>query len=163
MYTNWWLNNPYTKEERGNITGIFPQILLQATSRCCGFCAEHNRTVIDFYSSGVGTRSKKTNEQQVKNHIEHHTELSFPIPGTADQAGYSGRYAFVPLVKSAGAAFIVVAEDSGTGAMNLVMSVIDLWPLFMSMLASVVVSGLLMWILVRSHYFLSSLQSTFLT
>lgn len=150
MYTNWWTNNPYTNEIDSKISGIFPLVLSQATVQCCGVCADYNRTNIDFYQSGVETiPSRKTSEQEVKNHIEDHTELSFPLPGVSGQTGFLGTYGFVPLVKSAGAAFIVVAEDSGAVARKLVRSLFDLWPLFMSMLMSVVASGFLLWFLVR--------------
>ena len=143
MHTNWWANTPYTGDNRGNITGLFPPILTQATFSCCGFCAEHNQTFIDFTM-----RSKKRSEQEVKNDVDDYTELSFPITGVKDQTSYSGTYGFVSVVKSGGAAFIVVAEDHGAAARKLVASVFDLWPLFMSMLMSVVISGLLLWMMV---------------
>ena len=149
LYTNYWLNPPYmAKDSSDNVTGIFPPILQLIVHSCCGECAQHGYTSIDYLSSGLNASARKSTEKQVREAIDDMTELSFPVYGRMEQIDYSNEYGFAPLVQSAGAAFIVAGDEPGAAAKMVVKAVFDLWPLIVTVFISAFFSGIIMWVLV---------------
>ncbi|KAK3717533.1 hypothetical protein QZH41_013793, partial [Actinostola sp. cb2023] len=143
MYSNWWSNPPYTKQ---NVTGIFPTMLEMLTTKCCGACAEHPRTEIDFTNSSSQSAALKSNENQVRRDIEEVTEMHFPITGRDGQMVYND-FAFVPLVESGGTVFMTMVDEPGKKARMVVASVFSLWPMCMAVFVSAFFAGILMWLM----------------
>ena len=154
LYTNFWFNPPYMdKTSSGNVNGIFPPILHLVVRSCCGVCAAHGYTEIDFRNANKNQSAIKRTQSEVKEAIDDNTELSFPVYGRMDQTDYSNEYGFAPLVQSAGVAFIVPEDEPGAAAKMVVKAVFDLWPLIITVFISAFFAGIIMWLLVSSFYF----------
>ena len=153
IFTNYWLNPPYMDiNSDGNQTGIFPPILRLLVRSCCGECAAHGYTEIDFRSSGDKDSARKSTEKEVREDIDDAIELSFPVYGRMDQTEYSKEYGFASLVQSAGVAFIVGVDEPGAAAKMVVKAVFNLWPLIITVFISAFFSGIVMWSLVSLRY-----------
>ena len=144
------------KDSRGNVTGIFPPILRLVVRSCCGECAAHGYTQVDFHTAGDNESAIKTTQKQVREAIDDMTELSFPVYGRMDQTDYSNEYGFAPLVQSAGVAFIVTGVEPGAAAKMVVKAVFDLWPLIITVFISAFFAGIVMWLLVSETVQFSS-------
>lgn len=143
------MNPPYMdKVDNGNVSGIFPPILRLVVHSCCGVCAVHGHTEIDFRSAGDKQPAMKNTQTEVKKSIDDVTELNFPIYGRMDQTDYSNEYGFAPLVQSAGVVFIVAEDEPGAAAKTVVKAVFDLWPLIITVFISAFFAGIVMWLLV---------------
>lgn len=152
LYTNYWYNPPYMdKGSNGNTSGIFPPILQLVVRSCCGVCAAHSHTEIDFRFSSNNKSANKNTQKDVREAIDDVTELSFPVNGRMDQTDYSNEYGFAPLVQSAGVAFIVAEDEPGTTAKIVVKAVFDLWPLIITVFISAFFTGIVMWLLVSEY------------
>ena len=164
IFTNYWLNPPYMDvNSDGNQTGIFPPILRLLVRSCCGECAAHGYTEIDFRSSGDKDSARKSTEKEVREDIDDAIELSFPVYGRMDQTEYSKEYGFAPLVQSAGVAFIVDVDEPGAAAKMVVKAVFNLWPLIITVFISAFFSGIVMWSLVSLTVFKLSKLSNLLS
>ena len=136
------------KVDNSNVTGIFPPILRLVVHTCCGVCAVHGHTEIDFRSAGDKQPAIKSTQEEVRKSIDDVTELNFPIYGRKDQTDYSNEYGFAPLVQSAGVVFIVAEDEPGVAAKMVVKAVFDLWPLIITVFISAFFAGIIMWLLV---------------
>jgi hypothetical protein len=130
-----------------NFTGIFPSMLEMLTEKCCGDCAEHDKTTIDFRNSSAVSLAVQSGENQVKDAIQPTTELSFPVYGRMQQLFYDD-FAFIPLVESGGTVFMTMAPRPGSTARMVVSSVFDMWPMCVAVFVSAFFAGILMWMMV---------------
>ena len=138
------------KRSKGNVTGIFPPILHLVVRSCCGACAAHGYTEIDFLNANKNQSAIKRTQREVREAIDDDTELSFPVYGRMEQTDYSNEYGFAPLVQSAGAAFIVPEDEPGAAARMVVKTVFDLWPLIITVFISAFFAGIIMWLFVSA-------------
>ncbi|XP_074628437.1 uncharacterized protein LOC141886246 isoform X3 [Acropora palmata] len=145
IFTNWWINPPYSDIGGSNKSGIITPILNQAVHACCGNCTEHGYTRIDFQRSGTGRRAINSGLLEFKRNIEQTTELHFPVYGTMDQTRFSGNYGFVPFVQSPGIALIIIGDEKGTAAKLLLKSLAFCFPILFLSVALLWVSSLVMW------------------
>lgn len=148
MFTNWWINPPYSDIEGSNKSGIITPILKQAVHACCGNCTEHGNTRIDFQRSGTDRPALNSGLLEFKRNIEQTTELHFPVYGTMDQTRISGSYGFVPFVQSPGIALIIIGDEKGSAAKLLIKSLAFCFPILFLSVAMLWVSSLIMWFVV---------------
>ncbi|XP_068688561.1 uncharacterized protein [Montipora foliosa] len=151
IFTNWWINPPYTDNQGSNKSGIITPILKQAVYTCCENCTEHGNSHIDFQHEYRGRPAIKSGLLEFKRNIEEITELHFPVYGTMDQRRYSGNYGFVPFVQSPGIALIIIGDEKGSAATLLLKSLAFCFPILFLSIAMLWVSSLIMWFLETAY------------
>ena len=120
--------------------------LNQMVLNCCGDCENgHGTSVIGYNLNRKQNSSKKGTKYEMKEAIDDHTDLNFPVHGYSDQQTYLGRYKYVPVVESPGAAFIV--RNEGLKA-PITTALANSWPLAGILVAFIFLSACLFWIFV---------------
>ena len=124
--------------------GLFYILLSEIIDTCCGNCTEGHGPSFVEYNTGM-----KESLMEVKNDTEKEDTLSFPIVGKKDDRTFQSTLKFMPLISSPGVAFIVVDDEPGTSARAVFNSVLSGWPILLLTLLMALLSGMVMWALVR--------------
>lgn len=144
--TNWWSNPPYIYKNKSKISGIFPLILPNMVSRCCGFCHEYRWTVTHFEDHARDTPSyHKSGVSEFRSHVGDTAELHFPMYGQVHQEKYYKRYEFIPLVESPGVVFLVLDDDTHLASMLMLYTIADTLPIVLLMITSICMIGIVTW------------------
>lgn len=138
LLADWWSTPPYIygDESKGEVGGIFPEILLKIVEHCCGTCAKINYTERPMNDS-----------EAVKDHIDKNgTLISLPIYGDMKDTTFQ-EYPFYPVVESPGVVFITKKEDSENSANAVMAAVFQGWPVLVLTLIMAALSGIIVWAL----------------
>ena len=148
--------------EDGEAGGIFGTLIQPMLESSCGSCKNgHGQTVIHLLSNGKGKLAHKVGPIEVISDIDDVTEISFPVNGLMDDSRYLKEYAFLPIVKSPGVAFLTLGEVNPPENVAL-RAVLNCWPLVALSFALAHIAGFIVWILVREvirHFFHCSCNS----
>lgn len=141
----WWSQEPYvyTKEEHHHqdepaeenppLQGMFPAILSQVIRRCC-----HSNTIINYTNVPEGPAS--LDKLLVKNSFDA------VIPAGANVGAETVRQVpFVGVLESPGVAVLIKGNVSGT---QLLLSVLQGWPILVFILISATLAGVVIWLVV---------------
>ena len=148
---NWYNIPPYIKDggPGQDPSGLFPFLLPPIFSQCCGNCSEG-----DGPSEIVYNAKFQENLVAIKdvNNLDSKDTITFPISGKKEDRFYQNDYKFLPLISSPGVAFIVVEEPPGTSANAVFYSVLSGWPVLVLTILMALLSGIIMWGLVRFSF-----------
>ena len=102
LRTNWIQLPPYVyvlyNGSKVSYHGIFYEILRDMISYSCLNCSSHGKTQLYFDRNGLGTSSIQPSIQSLMNHMDHKTELTFPVYGKMEDTSFKD-YAYIPLVE----------------------------------------------------------------
>ncbi|EDO41204.1 predicted protein [Nematostella vectensis] len=147
--TSWYNFPPYVNISETNLDGFLPQILADAIALCCSDCVNGFGTSrVDFLRDSAGNLAKKRNVVALTSSINY-TDIAFPVPGYKGQTTYPP-YIYVAIAKSPGVAYITVKELPGERGNVVQRMVFSCWPIFMLFLVTVIIAGVLIWVLERS-------------
>ena len=153
LFTNWWPSPPYVSVTINRKPGgIFGALLEDMFVSVCGSCRNgHGKTVVNFKTNGKGDTALKVGQNDVINDIDDITEISFPVNGLVDDSAYLKEYAFLPIVKSPGVAFLTLAKKRNSRSVAL-YAVLNCWPLVVLSFTLAYIAGFLIWILVSLNF-----------
>ena len=122
--------------------------LTKMVLQCCGDCKNgHGTPKIDYTLDGSNKNARKNTEKEMREAIDHSTDLSLPVYGFSDQRRYMDHFRYIPVVESPGAAFIVTKE--GLKSKSLLKGLVyGCGPLMIFNLAVIFLTGMLMWFVV---------------
>ena len=146
--TNWYHSPPFVvrDEDGGHPSGIFPTLLDQMISVCCGNCSlSHGVSDIIYGTPKLALNNVK--DATVASDVVH---MSFPIAGKKTDDEYKGEY-YRPLFKSPGIAILAMSEDPSESAQAMLMSVISAWPVLVLTIIMAWLAGVVMWTLVSFY------------
>lgn len=147
MTTNWHSLPPYMKLENGSYIGAFPFILNWATRTCCLPCTNgHGATSVDYEHDRERVPAEKDNVSLVHK-IEYETDLSFPIEGHRGQSTF-GVYRYVPLMESAGVAFVVPVPSPEERVSFVIWVATACFPMLLLSLLMMALAASVIWVLV---------------
>ena len=145
----WWSQEPYIyssekhsrkhrqADEEPDLSGMFPHILSIMLKRCCHSNATLNYTKIPEGPSHLD-RVLTT----------YHFDVIIPV-GTQVGASTVRLYPFAGILESPGIAVLIRGNVSGT---QLLLSVLQAWPLLVFILITASIAGVLIWLMVgRIH------------
>ena len=145
----WWSQEPYIyssekhsrkhrqADEEPDLSGMFPHILSIMLKRCCHSNATLNYTKIPEGPSHLD-RVLTT----------YHFDVIIPV-GTQVGASTVRLYPFARILESPGIAVLIRGNVSGT---QLLLSVLQAWPLLVFILITASIAGVLIWLMVgRIH------------
>ena len=79
--------------------------------------------------------------------VDAFTDITFPITGNKLLNEFIG-YPFVPLVDHPGVIVIVKEKNVNDIVLDMIMSILGIWPLFVINVVMMSLAGLIMWMLV---------------
>ena len=140
-----FLSQQHTREEKQEeqvnaseattLTGILDTVLLRVIRRCC-----HENTSLDYTKSSCGPAS--LDELLSKQNFD------FIVPVGSHWGASSVRlFPFVGVFESPGVAVLTKGNVSDA---QLLLSVLQAWPILVFILVSASLAGIIMWLLVRS-------------
>lgn len=152
MYTNWREMPPYvtynSSRDDNMPEGVMPKIVKRSVDYCCEECPSFGRVKIHFDRDGLKNRARKLKDTELKEVIDDETDITFPIFGYTDQTHYAKYFAYIPVVPSAGVAFIVDRKQSLAQPNNVAQAVFSCWPLLMLNVIIAFSVGFIIWMLV---------------
>ena len=147
MTTNWYSSPPYMKRVEGSYEGPFPFILNWAARTCCLPCTNgHGPTSVDYEHDSGGVAAEKDNGSLV-HMIEYEADMSFPIEGYKGQSVF-GVYRYVPLMESAGVAFVAPVPSSDEKTNFVIWVATSCFPMLLLSVLMMLLAGSVMWALV---------------
>ncbi|KAJ7378572.1 hypothetical protein OS493_022560 [Desmophyllum pertusum] len=156
LTTSWRRYEPYVNfTEDGRPAQIIPVVLQAMVKECCGQCAEHNQTILDFKTNGRNKSSFRNTSRELLANLDEYTDFTFPVYGHKDQDTYKGGYGYIPVIESAGVAFIVYPEFSTT-QMTMFRSLIRCLPVLLLPIVTAYIAGVIIWFLVSGAQLLIS-------
>ncbi|XP_073230546.1 uncharacterized protein [Porites lutea] len=146
---DWWEIPPYIyKNEKGEVKGIFHQVLEKLVRECCdkdpeGIQLDSVPVCVKLNYSEVPSNDSEV----VKKHINMNgTVMSMPIYGDMKDITFQN-HPFYPVVESPGVVFIVKKEDSSNAAKAVMEAVFQGWPVLLLTLIMAALSGIVVWAL----------------
>ena len=117
----------------------------------CGSCPDlHNETVVDFVSNGKFGFSSKQNMDRVVEDIDNFTELSFPMTtNPVEEDAVNAK--FVPVIKYPGAVFITKDTDLDSRVIQMILDILNVWPIFIINILFMILTGGIIWVLVSTQ------------
>lgn len=122
---------------------------------CCGDCYEFSETIVDFTNNGKEKPSAKNTSRDLLENLDTVTDFVFPVHGNKYQDSYKGGYGFVPIMESAGVAFIVYPEVSTTQS-TMFESIMRCLPVLLLPIVTAYIAGVIIWILVSRLFWLKT-------
>lgn len=148
---NWFPQQPYTVKTSGlNVTGIFPDALRDVLNRVCGYCESYAVPYIHFFSSPNGENAEKNSEMEVRQTLDNAYHIHFPIYGSKDAAVFAGSHYYVPIINVLGSIVIVRHDSSKPFTEAIFYALYNSGPLVFLVILMMVLTGVLMWLLVRA-------------
>ncbi|KAJ7389256.1 hypothetical protein OS493_032724 [Desmophyllum pertusum] len=147
---DWWEIPPYIyKDDKGVVSGIFPDILKRLVTECCDRHPSSNAQEDVTKCVKLNFSETASNDSEVvKKHINMNgTVLSMPIYGDMKDVTFQN-HPFYPVVESPGVVFIVKKEDSSNAAQAVMEAVFQGWPVLLLTLIMAALSGIVVWALV---------------
>lgn len=157
----WWSQEPYiySSEEHSrkngqvdeelepDLSGMFPPILSIMLKRCC-----HSNATLNYTEIPEGP-----------SHLDrvltaYHFDIIIPV-GSQVGASTVRRHPFAGIVESPGIAVLIRRNVSGT---QLLLSVLQGWPLLVFILITASIAGVLIWLMVGRIYIQTELCNHFL-
>lgn len=130
---SWRNSTPYVFQQNNRVQGILVEILQRAFHTCC------NAKVQLQFNNIEGVEMNLTNQS-----IDHGM---IPVSRTSYQSLTAYGRPFVGLVDSPGIA--VITQSSVPGA-DLLMAILDSWPILIFIITTISLSGVVIWVLVSS-------------
>ena len=147
MTTNWYSVPPYMSRKEGSYEGPFPFILDWVTRTCCMPCINgHGPTAVDYEHDRGGMTAEKDNVSVVHKN-EYEADMSFPIEGYKGQSRY-GTYRYVPLMESAGVAFVASLPTAEEKTNFVIMVCTACFPMLVMTILMMLLAGTVLWALV---------------
>ena len=153
LTTSWRRYEPYVKvTDDGKPGQIIPKVLQSMVQDCCGQCYNNNNnnTVLDFTKNGNNEPSGTNTSRSLLESMDVSTDFTFPVYGNKFQDSYRGGYGYIPVIESAGVAFIVYPEVSTTQT-TMFNSLIRCLPVLLLPIVTACVAGIIMWMLVSRY------------
>ena len=149
LSTNWKEFPPYVSLQDGKVAGIFPSVLEQVAVSCCGSCASHGKSYVDFRFNGMNKAAQQLIDKDFKSNISHKTDLSFPAYGYTWQETYATSYGYKSIIESPGVAFVVNTEkDSSSTKSPIVFSLVASLPILACTVILIYAAGVIIWLMV---------------
>ena len=99
--------------------------------------------------NGKNAPAQQESVQMVKSFIDDDTDFSFPIYGWNWLETYNTYFKYIPLVESPGIVQIAIMDQHDEGALLIIKTVFQTWPLILITMTMAVVAGIIIWFLVR--------------
>ena len=149
LTTNWRHYEPYVNvSEDGEPGQIIPAVLKSMVDACCGECREYYKTELDFKRNSKGERSLHTSSRHLLENMDDETDFTFPVYGYNQQDSYKGGYGYIPVIETAGVAFIVYLREDSTTQNTMFDSMIRCLPVLLLPILTAYVAGIIIWALV---------------
>ena len=129
---------------------MYGKTVVKAVEEVCGICNTPNgprKTVLNLFRDGRKGFALKSSEKKAIAQVDGYTDISFPITANKMLDEFLG-YPFVPLIDHPGVIVIVKEKNINDIVIDMIMSILGLWPLFMINLVLMFLAGLVMWMLV---------------
>lgn len=142
MSVLWWGQEPFifTLKDSASLEGIFPFILSKVIESCC-----HINTTVNYAKIPEGPASLD------KLLASSNFDMIIPVGGNVG-AETVRRFPFVGVLESPGVAVLIKGNVSGT---QLLLSVLQGWPILVFILISATLAGVVIWLVVsESAYFM---------
>lgn len=153
MAVLWWSQEPYifttenhghedkhdeekVREDLPSLEGMFPVILRQVIRSCC-----HRNTTLNYTKIPEGPASLD------KLLAANNFDVIVPV-GAKMEAETVRRFPFVGLLESPGVAVLIKGNVSGT---QLLLSVLQGWPILVFILISATLAGVIIWLMVSKR------------
>lgn len=137
MAVLWWSQEPYifTPEEHDlpSLKGMFPVILSKVIKSCC-----HSNPTVNYTKIPAGPASLD------KLLASNNFDVIIPVGGNVG-AETVRRFPFVGVLESPGVAVLIKGNVSGT---QLLLSVLQGWPILVFILISATLAGVIIWLVV---------------
>lgn len=137
MAVLWWSQEPYifTPEEHDlpSLKGMFPVILSKVIKSCC-----HSNPTVNYTKIPEGPASLD------KLLASNNFDVIIPVGGNVG-AETVRRFPFVGVLESPGVAVLIKGNVSGT---QLLLSVLQGWPILVFILISATLAGVIIWLVV---------------
>ena len=99
--------------------------------------------------NGRNNSSMVNSSRELLERLDENTDFAFPVHGEKEQQSYKGGFGYVPIVESAGVAFIVHPRTSAT-RQSMLSSLFLCLPVLLLPIIMAQIAGVIIWILV-SH------------
>lgn len=137
MTVLWWSQEPYIfspkEQDSQPLEGMFPVILNKAIKSCCNITTTVNYTKIPEGPAGLDKLLGSNN-----------FDMIIPVGGNVG-AETVRRFPFVGVLESPGVAVLIKGNVSGT---QLLLSVLQGWPILVFILISATLAGVVIWLVV---------------
>lgn len=124
---------------------MIEEILVEA----CGSCKAYKESKLNLYESRTGASPRKLSEKSLKKYVSGFVDVSFPVYGASSRPMMVPESMFQLVVKSPGCAIIGKKDETGpTVIINIISSMLGVWPLFLVTSLLMTIFGMLIWFLV---------------
>jgi len=152
LTTSWRRYEPYVNiSDDGEPGQIIPKVLQSMVDECCGLCDAFSKTLLDFNMNGNNKPSAKNTSRDLLESLEESTDFTFPVYGHKNQDSYKGGYGYIPVIESAGVAFIVYPEVSTTQT-SMFNSMLRCLPVLVLPILTAYIAGVIIWFLVSRFF-----------
>ena len=146
--TSWRRYEPYANVTEDSEPGqIIPVVLQSMVDECCGNCSAYERVRLDFKKNGKNTPALRNSSRELLESLDQETDFTFPVYGFNGQDRYKGGYGYIPVIESAGVAFIVYPQKS-SNQNTMYDLMISCLPVLVLPIITACVSGMIIWALV---------------
>lgn len=152
LTTSWRRYEPYVNiSDDGEPGQIIPMVLQSMVDDCCGLCDAFSKTLLHFNMNGNNKPSAKNTSRDLLESLEESTDFTFPVYGHKNQDSYKGGYGYIPVIESAGVAFIVYPEVSTTQT-SMFNSMLRCLPVLVLPIVTAYIAGVIIWFLVSRFF-----------
>ena len=148
IYTNFAASAPYVhRDPDGTMKGLIIDVLQNMTAQACGKCNRTQQTTLNIVSNGKNYWAEKRSLKDMKKDIDDNVHASFPIFGSSHMMTYNG-YEFVPLFPHPGVIYYIIKDTLATQVSEMIMNILNTWPIFLLNILLIFISGVIIWVLV---------------
>jgi len=123
---------------------MIPKLLGTMIDTSCGFCHEHNQTKI-IYQLKSGRKRRELQFDDMDN-----ADFVFPIR-KQEKTARDESEVYIPLLEVPGFAFLTSVKTKQEYATQVATSIFNCWPMLAISLAMALLSGVLLWGVVRTR------------
>ena len=128
---------------------MIPRFLAGMVKKACGICPSHGHTGINF--------DGKHND----NFTTEKIDLVFPVGRLEREKSFKG-YKYIPIVEVPGFVLIKTINSKPIYVRAVTSSLLDCWPYFALYISTMILAGIVIWVLVSYHIFALIFQQSYL-
>ena len=126
--------------------------------KVCGICPSHGHTDIGFDEKHLWSRKRRPIPD---NFTTDKIDLVFPVGQFQGEKSFEG-YKYIPIVEVPGFVLIKTTNSKPIYVRAVMSSLLDCWPYFALNISTMVLAGIVIWVLVGYHVFALTFQQSYL-
>ncbi|CAB4025241.1 potassium channel, partial [Paramuricea clavata] len=135
----YWHHCPYIMNEtRGNVSGVFPNILKSIVKQCC-----HGNVEL-VYQQTKGPADFYTAVQEMRFNRSQPKKFDIALPVHIEKYGKT-LFETLPFIAIAESLGIAVLKHSNVSSGKLMSSLLQAWPVLLFIILTACVAGIIMW------------------